>query len=509
MAVQEPITFLLEEFIHKHSHLIKRRVPETETLEAIYSETWDETIKGDDFSKEIYLAKVQQSRDMYEIFKKVYPYEDAVLSVMDTIREKYAPHDSRDPDRTIYHPEVVLMVVLLATVTGCKDSKEYKEFWFNYNPLLQLIIPGMPSPRYMITEYTINKTLSMLPKDSFEDLFTTFFAKAVIKIKDIISESRGDADDEQSQGFLPLYGGDGQELRSTFRKGEPSRKKKGAHGVTVMDCDHRVVMGYSSVQYKNNEVTAFQRIFDRMSIDKFGTFIFYADAINTRDDFIAYLNNKGIPWIFPIKTNNGKKSFNAAIKMAFKTHPESFKKVEVIKTSGRIETRTYRMLPIDAVEGANNLGVKSVLMVKKHTESYLADSEKQKDPTDSVIFYISSLEYTEKNFNQEVHSIKVRWRYESSHNTIDCVMLQDRQSLCDENHMDEVIGLNKCVINVVSYIRQKLTEQGHDLVRHRYPVTNDRRPLSYKVTMQKMAENPIVAWKFIIDYFLAKAITED
>ena len=508
MAISENIKFLIEEYMHQHTHRIKRRVPEVETLEAIYSETWDENIREDNLYKRIYLLKIKQFREMYELFKEEYPHEDAVLSVMDMIRETYAPYDKRNPDLTIYHPEVVLMVVLLATVTGCKDSKEYKEFWFNYNPLLQLIIPGMPSPRYMITEYTINYTLSMLPKDSFEQLFKTMFSKVLIKMKDMIGVKK-ETTEEPKQKYLPLYGGDGQELRSTFRKGEPSRKMKGAQGVTLMDCDHHTVLDFSSVKYKNHEVEAFKRIFDRMSIDQYGTFIFYADAINTREDFIKYLNGKGIFWFFPVKTNNGNKRLNAAIKLAFKTHPKGFRKDEVIKTSGRIETRTYRMLPMLAVGANNKLTAKTVLMVKKHTEHYLAGSEKQKEPSDSVIFYISSLDFTEQNFNQLVHSVGCRWRYEQSHNVLDTVMLQDRQALCNENHMDEVIGLNKCVFNVLTYIRQKLTERGHDLIKHHLPVTNDRRPISYKVTMMKLAENPMVAWQYIIDYFLDKPITED
>ena len=50
MAISENIKFLIEEYMHQHTHRIKRRVPEVETLEAIYSETWDENIREDNFS---------------------------------------------------------------------------------------------------------------------------------------------------------------------------------------------------------------------------------------------------------------------------------------------------------------------------------------------------------------------------------------------------------------------------------------------------------------------------
>lgn len=498
MADSENRKFLLEEFVREHSHLIKRRVPEVEKLEAVYSEVLDNYTE-DTLFKEMYLHKVKFYGEQYELFKKHCQYQDTILTLMEQIHEIAAPYDKRNPDCTIFRVDVVLMVILLAGVCNKTDGKQYKNFWFEYNPLLQFVIPGMPSPRYMISESTINMILRLLPDDSFEKLFRLRFSKAVTMLNDIIELKRNE-EFEQGQHFLPTYGGDGQELRASFRRGEPSRKRKGAHGVTLFDTDHRTVVDYTSVKYKNNEVYAFKKMLDRMSADQYGTFIFYADALNTREDFISYLNDKGIPWFFPIKTNNANESLHDAIKLAFITHPKGYKHVEESKTSGRIETRTYRMLPIGAVDTDNTMSSKAVLMVKKHTEYYIKDAKEQREPSDSVIFYITSLEYNEQTFRQLIHSLSRRWLYEQSHNVLDVVMFQDQRALCDDNHLAETIGLNKCIFNIITYARQKLTEQGADHIKHRLPVTKNRRPISYKQTFQRMEDNPLRALMMILDY---------
>ena len=86
-------------------------------------------------------------------------------------------------------------------------------------------------------------------------------------------------EDDNVSDYRHLLGGDGQELRSSFRRGEKSRKKKGAHRVSLYDCSALNVISYSMVKAKNNEVSAFIEMIDNGSLPQDS--IFYADAINT------------------------------------------------------------------------------------------------------------------------------------------------------------------------------------------------------------------------------------
>ena len=90
-----------------------------------------------------------------------------------------------------------------------------------------------------------------------------------------------------------------------------------------------------------------------------------------------------------------------------------------------------------------------------------------------------------KTDRQIKHSLSVRWLYETHHNTIDEVLLQDRRALCDENHLSTVIGLNKCAYNILTFARAKLSGQGLRRIKFRSSETErNARLLSYKDTVR-------------------------
>lgn len=120
----------------------------------------------------------------------------------------------------------------------------------------------MPSPEFMISAETIRFFLKMIPNDEFSKIFQSYFADSRIKAEELLQnlnpeDSNDDAHVDTIEGFRVLIGGDGQELRASFRRGEHSRKKKSAHRVSLYNCTSRVVQDYVMVQKKNNEVQAF------------------------------------------------------------------------------------------------------------------------------------------------------------------------------------------------------------------------------------------------------------
>ena len=118
------------------------------------------------------------------------------------------------------------------------------------------------------------------------------------------------------------------------------------------------------------------------------------------------------------------------------------------------------------------------------------------------ICYISSLPYSEENNQQIKHSLSVRWLYEQHHNTIDEVLLQDRRALCDENHLSTVIGLNKCLYNVLTFARAKLTSEGLGMTRHRSEKSmKNARLLSYQTTTDMLADDMLLAVECMLEYF--------
>ena len=70
---------------------------------------------------------------------------------------------------------MVLLVVMLSSLCGNHDCREHAKFYFIYNPILQYIIPDMPSPKWMISAEEIRFFLKMIPDDEFSPMLRKSF----------------------------------------------------------------------------------------------------------------------------------------------------------------------------------------------------------------------------------------------------------------------------------------------------------------------------------------------
>ena len=460
-----------------------------------------------------YMKYVSRAKEDAEYFLARSPLTFAIMALRQDIARRYFQHDKREPDSVIYTSDVVLMVVIWSSLCGNKDCKEHAQFWFKYNPLLQHIIPGMPSPKWMISPETIRFFLKMISDNEFSSMFRQYFGDIKIKAKELLENIKKSLDDELESldiKYRHIIGGDGQELRSSFRRGESNRKKKGAHRVSIFDCDCRNVINYTLVKYKNNESQAFMSMLKDVHISNDA--IFYADALNARGELIDFLNSRKLDWIFAIKNNYGNKAGVTSISNYLKEHGddgEHFHYEFNKKESSRIETRKYDIFPSHSLEpsqlGGLHSNTRTLIRVSKVTEEHLRDDKKssvQRKSSVSELYFISSLEYTETNCKQIVHSLKSRWLFETQHNILDTVLLQDNQHCCDDNHLASIVGLNSMVLNVATFSREKMSQRGFSFVKHRNSETAARAPLiSYKRVFSDFRDDPLLALEYLIEYF--------
>lgn len=112
----------------------------------------------------------------------------------------------------------------------------------------------------------------------------------------------------------------------------------------------------------------------------------------------------------------------------------------------------------------------TIIKVTQNTSKYSARNTKPKEqprPVTTERYYISSLKPTHENFRQHVHSIVVCWYYETHHNTLDCFFMQDSQSLCNKDNIEATVAKNKILYNVLSYARQRLSQEEFRRTRFR------------------------------------------
>lgn len=478
--------------------LSRRRAPEKSCypdIDDLYRASLERAGVKDKLQIEEYLLMARQARERWDLFASMRPEAARLLDLAREFAAAFAPYDTRDPDRIIYSAETVLMVTLLATCCGCSDCRQIAAFWHNQNPMLQCLFE-MPLPGCDISDEEVRIILKMVPPDAFEDFFRQRFSDFRKGDPELSRDTAAEG------GFKRTIGGDGQELRASFRRGESSRHRKGRNGVALYDCDTRTVMDYTSAQKKNQEVESFTRMLGRIGLCA-GQVVFYADALNTRQELVDFLNGKGIDWLLPVKKNGGNADLMEGIVKAFEDHNgEASSETEASKTGGRVEERTYSFLPASALpEGLAYPGTGTIAIVDKRTEFPRIGCEKPRRPETGRICYMSSLPYSEENNRQIKHSLSVRWLYEAHHNTIDEVLLQDRRALCDENHLSTVIGLNKCAYNILTFARARLSAQGLRRIKFRSSETEkNARLLSYQATVDLMANDILIAADCICKY---------
>ena len=115
---------------------------------------------------------------------------------------------------------------------------------------------------------------------------------------------------------------------------------------------------YTTVNRKNHEINGFIRI--QQNIELPDDAIFYADALNTRQNFIDFLKERHVDWILAIKGQNATKLMYDAVKERFDLGADvTFKKLLPPQlVSVRIEERTVEAVPV------SELGVKRISLLR-------------------------------------------------------------------------------------------------------------------------------------------------
>ena len=82
---------------------------------------------------------------------------------------------------------------MLSSLCGNHDCREHAKFYFIYNPILQYIIPDMPSPKWMISAEEIRFFLKMIPDDEFSSMFRQYFGDIKIKAQELLEKVKEQA----------------------------------------------------------------------------------------------------------------------------------------------------------------------------------------------------------------------------------------------------------------------------------------------------------------------------
>lgn len=134
-----------------------------------------------DYIYDEYMVLVDSVKYKIEKFIKRCPFPFAIISLRNDLMRRYFQYDVWDPDSEIYTSDAVIFALIWSSLCGDKTCKEHAHFWFDNNHLLQYLIPGMSSPKWMISAETKRIFLKMIPDGEFSSMFKLYFGDKRIK----------------------------------------------------------------------------------------------------------------------------------------------------------------------------------------------------------------------------------------------------------------------------------------------------------------------------------------
>ena len=367
---------------------------------------------------------------------------EAIANAQEIIKEQFT--DSRSFEYVKYPLDVVAIVCILAFMAGRRSAFEIADYWEQYNPYLQVFISGMPAPDALISQDTVRTVLTIISPDLLEEFFIKYFANNTNFFKSL----------KEISNLKSTLAVDGQEVRASYRKGEASRKKKGAVVTSLCNCEESMVCDYKVSNKKNQEKADLINMIANVSVE--GSVIM-ADALNTTCAVMNAVIKAQADFLLPIKSNHTNKKLTEAVKKSFQanTYSNSQKTAKVTaKGHGRLELSHFYILSADTLPKEIADEYPHVKTLVKYIK--IRDTLKNKeDPVHSERYYVSSLAYDDVNIVEQIkHSIGCYWNIEAMHNRLDLVLMQDYMNICDPIYLPNRIGFNKIVFNILTYQRE-------------------------------------------------------
>ena len=345
--------------------------------------------------------------------------------------------DKRSETKIIYPLDVMVTVILLARLCGNITAVEVVNFYRARNLELQYLIPGMPRPRFRLSESTVNCVMRMFSPEEINKLLESYFSAVKTALCEMIKageqRERPKLADKETVSF------DGQEIVSSYRKGESSRRKKGAVGVSVYNSTHKIAMAVKSVLEKNHEVPAFLSLLPNLDIR--GTIVM-SDALNSLSEVSTAILRHGADYLLCIKDNGGNKELRG--------HLEAIFNREYAKQEKSAAISRYLCEKINTI----------VKYTK--TRTYLINGKINKTTTSSR-YSVCSLVFSGQNTDRILYSLLDYWAIEQHHSRLDDphVFNQDATRSCNDNYLGNTLGINKIALNILTWIRhQKAVESG-------------------------------------------------
>jgi predicted transposase YbfD/YdcC len=333
--------------------------------------------------------------------------------------------DPRQPGKVIYPLPEVLLLCLLAVLSGAEDFVTIARWGAGRINFLRRFLPfkdGTPSHDQLCDIFaTLDATI-------FQRCFVAWVASITGASADVIAI-------------------DGKTSRRTADK----RKGKAAiHMVSAFAARQRLVLGQVKVADKSNEIIAIPALLDMLAIE--GAVI-TIDAMGCQRDISQKVIDKKADYILALKGNQGTLREDVEV-FAAEQKANGFKDTKISQHQtvdadhGRIETRTYTVIHDVAWLQDNHEwpGLKSVVMVESEREIPATAKDPAKIERETR-FYITSLVWLAC---QVAPAIRGHWMIENGlHWVMDMMFRDDECRVRTDNAPANFTTIKHMALNLI------------------------------------------------------------
>jgi predicted transposase YbfD/YdcC len=312
--------------------------------------------------------------------------------------------DSRQPGKVIYPLPEVLLLCLMAVLSGAEDFVSIVRWGRGRIDFLRRFLPfkdGTPSHDQL--------------GDIFATLDATLFQQCFVAWVASISGISADV--------IAIDG------KTSRRSADKSKGKAAIHIVSAFAARQRLVLGQVKVADKSNEIIAIPALLDMLAIEGAVVTI---DAMGCQRDIAQKVIDKKADYILALKGNQGTLREDVEQKAnGFKDTKISQHKT-VDADHGRIETRTYTVIHEVAWLQDNHQwpGLKSVVMLESERETPATAKDPAKIERETR-FYITSLVWLA---GQIAPAIRGHWMVENGLHWLMDMMFRDDECRVRTHH---------------------------------------------------------------------------
>ena len=384
--------------------------------------------------------------------------------------------DLSSPGREIYPLHIVLMVMFLARCRNLKTSSEIADFYNGYNLILQLLLPGMPSPSNFISEATIQNVRTLVSEKESKRIFKELFGVIHLVVSNLAALNNGKYKDGHDS-LCKTIAGDGQEVNGALAKGSKSISKKDAIVVSVCDCAASTALDGNNTEESKQELDAFIDMAQTMDLSGM---LVMCDDFKSTAVVTDCVTERGGYYLMPLKITDGDKELRSHIEAIFnEQHKRTVKIKDTFKDNGRTDKLTFEILPAEEYLDPNiDNPYKGVKTLVKYTD----DSELSYTQTR---YYIASIPFEAGKDSLTLRQVRLtildEWFIDSFHDVLFTSKMEKdslQESLSDAMSLEA--SMNRTALNIINAERDRMS-----IARGK------KTPISFNETMRRMVDFPL------------------